>query len=435
MKKRNNKIIVLVLVGIIFVVLLGIFILNYSKDDSSFSLLEKKWINDNTSNVIDVSVYNDVPIYGKNGNGVIFDFLDEFTNKYGINFNKVSYTIANPTNLKETSFQILSNNTKLNDNDILLYQDHYVLVSNNEVSIDYIDDIENINIMVLEDDIGLASNYLADAKNVSFTPKDSIDDIVTSFDNKEFEYALIPYNMYIDAILENDLNITFHLTDIAKKYVLRVNDKTFLNIMKKYYLQYEKDRLQASYKESFLNEFFRGKEISEADRMNYNENSYTVGYITYMPFENREDGEFVGTLSNYLSGFEDLFDVDFKIIYYEDIESLRKDFSSGELDLVFGNFSTSGLNIDTIHTPSLFKEKYVVLSKDLFVINSFKGLTGREIVTVKNSYISDLANANSISAKIYNNTDSLLQKVSSSSIIVIDKDTYNYYKNNRTYHN
>ena len=81
--------IILVLIGIIFAVLLGIFILNYSKDDSSFSILEKKWINDNTSNVLDVSVYNNIPVFGKNGKGVAFDLLDEFTNTYGINFNNL----------------------------------------------------------------------------------------------------------------------------------------------------------------------------------------------------------------------------------------------------------------------------------------------------------------------------------------------------------
>ena len=64
MKKRNNKVIVLALAGVIFVSLLVVFILNYSKDDSSFSILEKKWINDNASSVIDVSIYNDIPIYG-----------------------------------------------------------------------------------------------------------------------------------------------------------------------------------------------------------------------------------------------------------------------------------------------------------------------------------------------------------------------------------
>ena len=63
MKKRNNKVIILTVAGILFVVLLGIFILNYTKDDYSFSILEKKWINDNASNILDVSIYNDVPIY------------------------------------------------------------------------------------------------------------------------------------------------------------------------------------------------------------------------------------------------------------------------------------------------------------------------------------------------------------------------------------
>ena len=93
MKKRNNKVIVLALAGVIFVSLLVVFILNYSKDDSSFSILEKKWINDNASSVIDVSIYNDIPIYGKNGSGVSFDLLDSFSEKYGINFNKVSYLV------------------------------------------------------------------------------------------------------------------------------------------------------------------------------------------------------------------------------------------------------------------------------------------------------------------------------------------------------
>ena len=84
MKKRNNKTIVLIVIGIFFVVLFGIFILNYSKDDASFSILEKKWISDNTSNIIDVSVYNDVPVYGNKGKGVIFDLLNDFTDKYKI---------------------------------------------------------------------------------------------------------------------------------------------------------------------------------------------------------------------------------------------------------------------------------------------------------------------------------------------------------------
>ena len=64
MKKRNNKLLILTLAGIIFVVLLGIFILNYSKDDSSFSILEKKWLNDNREYYKDQD-YEKTTLYAK----------------------------------------------------------------------------------------------------------------------------------------------------------------------------------------------------------------------------------------------------------------------------------------------------------------------------------------------------------------------------------
>ena len=428
MKKRNNKVIVLTITSIIFVVLLGIFILNYSKDDYSFSILEKKWINDNTSNVIDVSIYNDVPIYGKNGKGIAFDILDEFTESYGINFNKVSYSIDSSSDLKDVSFRVLDSTVNLSNNDILLYEDSYVLVSKESTSIDRISDIHDIELAVLSSDMSNISSYLTDSDNVSYLPKNDIGEIELALNNEEVKYAFIPYNLYIDCILKNDLNVIFRLSDLSKKYVLTINNKTFLSIFNKYYLKFEKDNLELSYKNNFLNEFFLDKNISEVDRMGYNSSSYIVGYINYMPFEDTDNNEFVGTLSNYLSEFEDLFDVDFKLISYKNIATLKKDLSNGELDLVFANFNSNGLKIDTIYTSSLFKEEYVVLSKDTFVIDSIKGLRNKNVMTIKDSYIGDMLSSNGISYKAYNNTDDLLRKVNNDSVVVIDRDTYNYYK-------
>lgn len=100
MKKNNklNKIIVLSIIGLILVLSLVIFILNYTKDSSSFSILEKTWINNHKNNVIDISVYNDVPIYGQDGEGIIFSYLEEFTKSYNIEFNKVPYLQSGNTN-------------------------------------------------------------------------------------------------------------------------------------------------------------------------------------------------------------------------------------------------------------------------------------------------------------------------------------------------
>lgn len=428
MKKRNNKTIILIIIGVFFVVLFGIFILNYSKDDASFSILEKKWISDNTSNIIDVSIYNDIPVYGNSGKGVAFDLLDDFTDKYGINFNKVSYLIDNNSNLKSTAFRVLDSTTSLTDNDILLYKDSYVIVTNTDNTIDRITDIDDISLAVLSSDIGLVSSYLSDARRISYVSKDDIDDIELAFNNEEVEYAIIPYNMYMDFILKNDLNIIYHLTDIAKQYVLTIENKTFLNIMKKYYKSFSSELQTSSYKEHFLNEFFLNKGISEVDRMGYNASSYTVGYITYMPYTDTENKLLVGNLSNYLSGFEDTFEVDFKLVSYDSIELLKKDLSSGIIDVAFANFNTSGMNIDTLYTPSLFKEEYVVLSKDTFVVSSIKSLKDREVSVLKDSYINDLVTSSGIKAKTYNNTDDLIRNVNNDTILVIDKDTYDYYK-------
>lgn len=430
MKKRNNKVIVLVVAGIIFAVLLVVFILNYSKVDYSFSILEKKWINDNTRNVLDVNVYNDVPIYGKQGKGVAFDLLDKFTEKYNVNFNKISYSVDSPPEYKEIAFKIVNNNTSLTDNDILLYEDSYVLVSKEKTVIDKITDMKDLKVLVLNEDIGLVSNYLSEANNVSFEPKDSIDDIETAL-SEDDSYALIPYNMYIDVILSNDLNILYHLSDISKKYVLTVQNKTLSSIMKKYYLQYSEKLQKEAYKSNFLDEFFYDKKISEADRLGYNSSSYNVGYISYMPFEGREEKDFVGTLSNYLSDFEDLFDVDFKLISYNNIADLKKDLSSGELDLVFANYNLNGINVDIINTNSLFKEEYVILSKDTFIVNSVKSLKDREVSVVKDSYIYDFVNSNGVRTKTFDNNEELCRSLSSNSVVIVDKDTYNYYKNKK----
>lgn len=430
MKKRNNKVIVLVVAGIIFAVLLVVFILNYSKDDYSFSILEKKWINDNTRNVLDVNVYNDVPIYGKQGKGVAFDLLDKFTEKYNVNFNKISYSVDSPPEYKEIAFKIVNNNTSLTDNDILLYEDSYVLVSKEKTVIDKITDMKDLKVLVLNEDIGLVSNYLSEANNVSFEPKESIDDIETAL-SEDDSYALIPYNMYIDVILSNDLNILYHLSDISKKYVLTVQNKTLSSIMKKYYLQYSEKLQKEAYKSNFLDEFFYDKKISEADRLGYNSSSYNVGYISYMPFEGREEKDFVGTLSNYLSDFEDLFDVDFKLISYNNIADLKKDLSSGELDLVFANYNLNGINVDIINTNSLFKEEYVILSKDTFIVNSVKSLKDREVSVVKDSYIYDFVNSNGVRTKTFDNNEELCRSLSSNSVVIVDKDTYNYYKNKK----
>jgi len=434
MKKNNktNKIIILLIVGLIFIISLVVFILNYTKDDSSFSILEKNWINNNSNNIIDVSVYNDVPIYGQNGEGIIFSYLEEFTTAYGIQFNKISYIQDNSQNLKNVSFRIVDYNTKLSENDIEIYKDNYVIVSKKDTVLDTISDLDEIKLAVLDSDITNVKYYLNEANNITYIACKDFEEMLTKLQSGDSEYLAIPRTMYLDDILTNDLNIVYHISELYKKYIMTVNkDNTLKSILNKYWLIYNEEHREEKYKTYFLNTVFKYEEITEAERMSYNGSPYTYGYVTNMPFENTINKEFVGTISNYLSGFEDIADVDFKIVGYNSVAELKQALSHGEVDLVFANFNTSGLNVDTLKTNSLFKEEYVVLSRKPLVVNSIRSLKEYPIYTVKNTYINDYLNSNNIKVNGYNNTDDLLRNINNDSIIMIDKDTYEYYKNSK----
>ena len=123
--KKKNTIITIIGVGVVLLIGLVIFILNSNITDKGLSVLEKKWISDHINQVVNVKVYNNVPVYGYNGSGINFDFLDDFTEKYHVSFNKVSYYSKEEEKNSDFGFMVLGANEKISDKDILFYQDHY----------------------------------------------------------------------------------------------------------------------------------------------------------------------------------------------------------------------------------------------------------------------------------------------------------------------
>lgn len=434
MKKNNklNKIIVLSIIGLILVLSLVIFILNYTKDSSSFSILEKTWINNHKNNVIDISVYNDVPIYGQDGEGIIFSYLEEFTKSYNIEFNKVPYLQSGNTNLLDVAFKVTDYNYQLTDNDILLSKDYYVIVGNEKNSLNSLEDLQDKNIGIFDNDISNARYFLSNIKNIKYTTCKDEEEIFTNLTNKEVDYIILPKNLYLDEILKRDLTISYHLYDIYRNYLITVNkDKTLRSILNKFTMIYLKEYEKEDYKTSFVNTFFKYRKLSEAEKMNYNSSNYVYGYVVNMPFENTVNKEFVGTISNYLSGFEDLVNVDFKMVGYPDVNSLKQAFSRGEVDLLFNNFNINGVNVDVLNTISPFKEDYVILSKENYVVNTIRSLKGKTVNVVANTYLYDYLGQNGINQLAFSNTDNLLRGVKNDSIIIMDLDTYEYYKDRK----
>ena len=162
-KKRNLFITIAVVVGVL--VGSGIFfILNYSPSNTSLSIVEKKWITDNTNKIIDVYVYNDMPIYGYNGVGVTFDYLDYISKNYNVNFNKISYNTDKLESNYNIAFLQLGNDEKITNRDILICNDHYVLLSLEDKDVD-LDNIDKIGI--LKSDSTVIKNYFSNDININ----------------------------------------------------------------------------------------------------------------------------------------------------------------------------------------------------------------------------------------------------------------------------
>ena len=74
----------------IFVILLGVFgtysIFFKQDKDTTLTLIEKQWIEDNKNQIIDLSIVNNIPVFNYEGAGVIFDFVNELEEKTGLEF-------------------------------------------------------------------------------------------------------------------------------------------------------------------------------------------------------------------------------------------------------------------------------------------------------------------------------------------------------------
>lgn len=425
-KKRN----MLITIGIIICLLVAgivFFLLNYATDDKALSVVEKKWLTDNTNKVVDIAVFNDVPVYGYNGDGIIFKYLDYFNKEYNINFNKISYYELEEKNLSNISFLILNDNEKLTDKDILFYEDKYVILNKENNNYIQYEDIDKIGI--LQTDSEDIKNYFGE--KVEYVVYETPAKIIEGYNNNEIPYIMLPNYEYMNIILENNLNIIYHVDDLTKKYVLRTPDETVYNIFNKAYYNYMLEEYEEDYSESFLNVFFESTKTTDLDVKNYNAKAYKYGYVINMPYENYANEEFVGTISNYLKEFEKKADVEIEVVRYDSIDDLKVALLGGDIDFALGNFDYDNMNMESYKSSILSEINYLVISKNDLVINSVKGLKNKDVSVVLGSKMHELCLDNSVETKNYANTNDLLRSLEDNSIAIIDKETYLYYKDTK----
>ncbi len=425
--------------AIILVAIIGAIIyyfISRSQNDSTFSVLDKKGIEDNKSQIIDIAVLNNLPVFGYEGKGVFFQFIDDFEKETGLEFNKVPYEVGSTPSLDEYTFKVLGTSAKLKNNQIVIYDDSYILLSKTNKKFDSINDITGLTVGTMKDDISSVSYFLTNNNKLTYKPYDNNTALFQALDTNEIGLIAIPYNLYINQIVaNNNYYIVFHLNEINKRYVLELSDDNdHLNsIVTKYFNKWYSENYQEIYNNYLFNLYLTSRNIDSVTRNAFQGKVYTYGLVDNLPYEMVLNGKLIGINGEYLNLFSDITGVEFKYLKYANLEDLIKAVDEDKVDVSF-NYYNIPTSVGYVKTLSPFDEEYVLLAynnKDLY-INSLKSLKGYTVSVLKNtlldSYIKDFNNVNTIE---YATLDSLLNNVNKDSIILLDNNTYQQYKNNK----
>ncbi|NLA32815.1 MAG: hypothetical protein GX864_02610, partial [Mollicutes bacterium] len=251
---KNNKTLVKIsffLLGIVFLGVIGFLIL---RDPNSLTSKEKKWLKDNKNVLIDVRIPNDVNTFGKSGEGVFFDYLNSFQEKYKLDLNIVTYSYGSVT--PGIAFKV---DNIISPNDILFYEDHFVLVGKEEEIINNLEEIKSKKIGVTNSDLSHISYYFTQ-EGVKLEQFASLEGMLNSIN--ELDYVIVPLNVSLDLILKSNLEINYHFSDIKQYYYLKVdNDQTINSIFQKFYNVWEKNNFSDNYSNHLFKTFINGLEL------------------------------------------------------------------------------------------------------------------------------------------------------------------------------
>lgn len=405
----------------------------YNKEDKTTTLTisEKRWVEKNNDKTYDFEVVNDYPLYAMNGEGVIFNFIKDFEDTVGIEFNIIPYLKTSSPSTDSYRIEILKDDTKLSENNLLLLSDNYIIVGKNYERINNTSDMKNITFGVFESDAEEVSYYLKGGTNLSYKQYKSITELYDALDKDEVNMIVMPNIMYLDYTIEKDKYfINYYLTEMQTQLVLTLSDnnKELNKIVTKYYNKWRLTKYVDEYNESYLNYYVQKNNISAKTKASLISKNYTYGYISNAPYEVKVNGKAAGIAGEYIDRIARLGDINFKYKEYKSKEELQKAIDEGQVDVYFDYYNYN--NDKYYATLSTFIEEYVVLGyqKDNHIVTSFESLKGKDIAILEDDSLYNYFSTNSkANIKGYKNIDELLSKTTNE-LIVLDREVYNYYQ-------
>lgn len=439
-KKRNNRWLVVCFIIILLAIL--IVLINFSKGtgaDTKLNLTEKKWIENNKKQVINISIANNVPGFSSDGEGVFFDFTNKFEDSTGLSLNLISYDASSDLQENDLYFEVVKHDkaSKVKSDEMIFYRDYYVLVGKEAEKITAPDEIKNKKIGVLTDDLADVSYYISSDNGITYAPYENMNDLQSAIKNEQVDYIAVPKTRNLAFILENKYHVIYNMTELKEVYVLRASkdaNKHLVSIINKNYLKYKENNLENKYNEALISLFMEKNNISEKSKADFLGKKYVFGYLENEPYTNTVNNKLIGLDSTYINSFSEISGASISLKKYRSVKDLKNDLNSGKVDIAPNYYNYSGLSGNYAKTISPYDESYVTLvhkDKTDIVINSVKSFKNKNVISINSGLAKFLENEGKAKVTSYDKVSTLINKINKDSIVVLDQNVYDMYKDSK----
>ena len=421
---KDNKKLYTIIGSIIAVIIIAIFALNFINDKNKLNKKEKNWIANNLNTVQNINIINDANVFGDSGSGVFYDFLKDLQTEYRITINPV--TFLNGETVEGNSFNA---GNKVDDDAVIFYEDHYVLVGKERKITTSSDEFKNVEIGIVRSD----EEYLRSKLPVyTYKVYESADQLFEGLKNGEVNFIMVSLLRNVDKIISNNLYINYHYSDIKYYYYFKgASDDVLASIIKKYYNSWSKRYLEEIINNNEFMTITSALNLTEADVSDILSKTYVYGFINQNPYEVITGGNFGGISAVYLKRFSEFSGIDFKFKKFGSSSKFKKAIKSNAID-IYLNYYLFDDNYTDIYSYNNISFDIVGPAKEDVVINDLNVNTNLEVYVLKSSKIAKYLKENSNLKLSYYETIGEMKKLArKNKIIALDSKTFEYFHRNK----
>ncbi len=423
--KKSKKIIIAVIILVIIGVAGGLSVYLYFNNSNRLNSQEKRFLAENASNVQNINVLNNVNVFGNQGEGLFYDFLNDFAKEYGLEINTVTYNLGeNPT----TTF--LGAGNSLADDEKIFYEDHYVIVGKQYEYVQSIQDLNDKKIGVLSENMSYVSSYL-ESNQLTLTSYENSDLLLKAMEEgNDIQYIFVPLHLYIDTILNKNYKILYHFSDISYYYKLKnANQDIIGSILNKYFNVWSEKNLKGYYEDHLFDLFTTSLNISSTEIDALQSISYTYGFVENDPYDILAGGNYGGIIAQYLKEFMEFSDIDLKFTKYKFFNQFSKAVANNKLNLYFGYYNFTN-NYNSIHSGIDLQFSVAVNKKDSMALHSLKSLENKTVYVQKNTALYNyIVHNTKLNIKTYDTIDDLRKLAKKNKIFIVDTNIFKTYQN------